>query len=325
MNLIELSEKFPNPVKSESEIVALFLSEISVKEKSKRAYRNWINYYINWAKSNNIYIGNATRSDLIKYGEFLNKESGLSKSSVGSYLVIIRKLYAWFHANGAYQANIGIGIRSPKIGKEFKKRGLNSEQVSKLLDWSQSNQSLRDYAIICLFAYTGLREMSVAAANIDDIKELADNRVIYYLSKGHDEKDKHVVLIDEVWLPIEKYLHQKGIIQIFTPLFTSESKINKGKRLNTRTLINIVREALDAIGLYSQDKYYPHSLRHSCGQNLLRAGATIEQVQWILGHEDISTTMTYVKYIEDERRSQNAPERLLSGFFKRNPETTERN
>jgi site-specific recombinase XerD len=299
------------------DIVERFIADQSVKKESRKTYKFWLSYYLDWIQDTQIVISQATRADVIKYKEYLENRKDLSRHSSQSLFQVVCKLYKWFHNNGVYPINIVADMKPIKTSKGFKKKGLSPEQVGDLLEWSQKNQTLRNFAIISLFCYTGLREMSVEAASIEDIKDFAGKRTLYYLSKGHVEKDKHVVLIDEAWKPLSEYLATRKAFRQEDPLFTSESKVNGGGRLSKRTLITICREALDAIGLYEKDGYTPHSLRHSCGQNLLRAGATLEEVQWILGHADIKTTQIYVRYIEDERRAQNAPEQLLGGFFKK--------
>lgn len=298
------------------DIVDKFIAAQDSKIQTRKTYRFWLSYYLEWTQKTGVVIQQAQTPDIVRYKDYL-QSSGKSQYTGKCLFGVVCKFYKWLYNQGVYPRNIVADLKPIKTSKGYKKKGLTAEQVGELLDWSKKNQTLRDYAIITLFCYTGLREMSVEAANIEDIKDFAGKRTLYYLSKGHTAKDKHVILIDDAWKPLSEYLTKRGAYNPGDPMFLSESKINGGNRLNKRTLITICREALDAIGLYKKDKYSPHSLRHSCGQNLVRAGATLEEVQWILGHEDPKTTKIYIDYIEDERRAVNAAENLLGGFFKK--------
>ena len=45
---------------------------------------------------------------------------------------------------------------------------------------------------------------------------------------------------------------------------------------------------------------FPHKLRHTAATNALRRGMPIEQVQKMLGHEKIDTTLIYAKIVCDD-------------------------
>jgi site-specific recombinase XerD len=70
------------------------------------------------------------------------------------------------------------------------------------------------------------------------------------------------------------------------PLFSSQ----KGGRLKERTIQTMVQDAARRAGLVDVS---PHTLRHTCAFQLLKAGATLVEVAQILGHTSISTTQIY--------------------------------
>jgi integrase len=65
-----------------------------------------------------------------------------------------------------------------------------------------------------------------------------------------------------------------------------------------------VMQRLGAIADTSQEPRHPHALRHTCARELLRAGATIADVQHLLGHASIKTTSIYLT--SDEQRQEEA-------------------
>jgi site-specific recombinase XerD len=72
-----------------------------------------------------------------------------------------------------------------------------------------------------------------------------------------------------------------------------------------------VMQRLGAIADIPQELRHPHALRHTCARELLRTGATIADVQRLLGHASIKTTSIYLT--SDEQRQEDAVVRRERG------------
>lgn len=294
-------------------VVASFISSQDVKESSRSLYTRTLTQYFRWleeTKRINSFLS-LTRQDILEYKDSL-LSSGLSALTVSSYIVAVRKFYEWAEAEKQYP-NIAKGIKTPRRKQAFKKQHLTDTKSGELLQHFQS-MSLRDYAIVNLILRTGLRTVEVVRADIGDITFKGDKRVLLVWGKGHTEKDDFVVLSDKAYEPIRNYLATRKGAKAGEPLFTSNSRQNRGERLTTRTISALCKEGLKAIGLDGKE-YTAHSLRHTTAVAILKHGGMITDVQDVLRHTSPATSQIYTESVKEELRLERAPEQLLDVAF----------
>lgn len=310
MELVRQNTEIINPLRIE-ELTNSFIGDIDAMKSSRRLYRRTLKQYFNYIDKTGYNLNEIARTHVLEYKETL-LSSGLTSLTVGSYLTVVRKFYEWTEANKLYP-NVAKGIKTPSRKQQFKKQPLHPKQVTKLLKHLKTTNS-RDYAIVNLLIRTGLRTIELVRANIEDIEYKGSQRVLLVKGKGRDEKDNFVILTDKAFKPIEEYLEERGQTSSVEPLFTSTSNNNKGGRLSTRTVSFIAKEALVAIGL-DDKSYTAHSLRHTAGTNILRAGGSLEMVQFTLRHSNPATTQIYISTLNEERRLENSGEALIDTLF----------
>ena len=292
------------------ELVDSFIDAQDIKQNSKNLYRRTLKQYFNWVDEKGYLLSEIARTQLLEYKEDL-LSSGLSSLTVSSYITSVRRFYEWTEANKFYP-NVAKGIKSPKRKQQFKKQPLLPSQATELLNYYQG-KALRDYAIITLLLRTGLRTIEVVRANVEDLTYKGSQRVLLVHGKGRDEKDNFVILTDKTYQPIAEYLKTKKTSPS-EPLFTSTSNNSKGGRLTTRTISQIAKEGLRAIGL-DERAFTAHSLRHTTAVNILRAGGSLETAQFTLRHANPATTQIYTATLEEERRLENSGEALLDSLY----------
>ena len=66
---------------------------------------------------------------------------------------------------------------------------------------------------------------------------------------------------------------------------------NRGQRLTRQGLWLIIKHYVEAVGISSQ--VTPHTLRHSFAAHKLSQGRSLQDIQKLLGHANISTTQVY--------------------------------
>lgn len=294
-------------------VVRAFTDDQDVAISSRNLYYRSVNEFFSWVVSSGRVISSLALSDLIVYKDSL-LSSGKSSLTVASYINSIRRFYNWTESNKIYP-DIGKGLHAPKRKQQFKKKPLTVDKVGDLLRHERDNQSARDFAIINLMIRTGLRTVEVVRADVGDITFIGDKRVLMVQGKGRTEKDNFVILTDDAFAPIREYLNTRPERKDSDPLFVSDSHRNGGGRLTTRTISGIAKAGLKAVGL--DDKVFTaHSLRHTAGTNILRAGGSLEQAQYMLRHTNPATTQIYVATLREEQRLANGGELMIDNLYK---------
>lgn len=299
-------------------VIDVYVSSIDGKPTSRALYARTLSAFFAWVAASGRTISALTVVDLIAYKEEL-LSNGKSSLTVASYVNSIRRFYEWAEANKIYP-NIGKGVHAPKRRQEFRKKPLSVKKVGELLEHERNTQSLRDFAIVNLMVRTALRCVEVVRADIGDITYFTDAndnmvRVLKVQGKGRDEKDNHVKLTDAAFEPIRRYLETRQGEPDNAPLFASESHNNAGGRMTTRAVSAIAKNGLKSVGLTTRE-FTAHSLRHTVGTNILRAGGTLEQAQMTLRHSSPATTEIYVRMALEERRLTDSGEDLIDKTYK---------
>lgn len=314
-------------------VIDAFMASIDAKETTRKTYRKGIDYFFRWILMTSRNLGTMMPPDIIAYKDYLT-ESGHSVPTINLYLSIVRKFYRWTKNTGLYP-NIADSVSSIKADKsKFRKMHLESEQGAALIETVSTPKTItghgvrakmlsdieaviakRNHALVNLMLRTGLRTIEVSRADIGDIKTRRNRTVLYVWGKGHSEKDNFVILTEEAFNPIREYLKCRKGADDTEPLFVCEGYESKGRRLSTRRIQAICKEALKEIGLTGHE-YSAHSLRHTTGTEILKNGGSMFDVQNVLRHSTPATSQLYVNTIIEEKRLDDAGEHLLDGSFK---------
>ncbi len=302
-----------------------FVADQDCKPKTKQAYHKNLTQFFTWLHDNDIQLSDVTRENVITWKGALI-DQGKSTLTISTYLSTIRRFFEWSETK-KYYPNIAKGIKAPKRKQSFRKYPLTVDQSMALLAHFEARaggisnpeaiQPLNatakmHYAIITLLIRNGLRTCEVIRANINDIQLRSGRWVLMVQGKGFDDKSQFVVLTPKALQVLNAYINVRG--EDPGPLFRSTSNRNSGGRLTTKTVSQIAKRGLRAIGL-DQSIYTAHSLRHTCAYTLRTAGATPEQTQQALRHANITTTQLYDALFREEDRLNNPGEDLIDNLI----------
>lgn len=294
-----------------ADIIEAFIKDHASKDSSKQLYSRTLRRYLQWLDTKAYQAGTVTRAQILEYKDEL-LASGCSPLTVASYLTVTREFYNWAEANRYIIQNPTKGkLNLPKKAAAFLKETLTETETDQLNEYAEQHYSARDFAIINLMQYTGLRCIEVVRANIEDIKIKNGCRVLEIQGKGRDSKDEAVTLFDEAYKPLLAYLNTRPKAKTGEPLFISNSNRNTGQRLTTRHISGIVKNALRNIGLDSRS-HTAHSLRHTVGTTIFEMTQDLNKVQAALRHRNPATSQIYARKAMQTAAIQNSPLALIS-------------
>lgn len=169
-------------------------------------------------------------------------------------------------------------IHKVKTGTVVKET-FSDENIERLRDGCHC---IRDLAIIDLLYSTGMRVGELCHLDIEDINFEERECIVY----GKGNKERRVYFDAKAKLHLQKYI--EGREDSNPALFVSLGKPND------RLSINAVEHRLRQLGAeLNINKVHPHKFRRSMATKAIDKGMPIEQVQKLLGHQQIDTTMHY--------------------------------
>lgn len=157
---------------------------------------------------------------------------------------------------------------------------------------SKRRARLRDRALVELLYGTGIRVGELVALDVRDID--LTGRQVRVLGKGRKER---VVPIPALaceavahWLDERR---RPGVLG--EPLFISLRAVGRSdappRRMSDRAVRRVLASRAARAGI--DDRVHPHRLRHSFATHLLDTGASLRDIQELLGHASLSTTQKY--------------------------------
>lgn len=255
-----------------------FLSAKQVEGCSERTinyYKSTINKMLDCLK---LKIEQITTDDLRKYLADYKNQTDASKSTIDNIRRVLSSFFSWLEDEDYILKNPVRRIHKIKTRKVVKEV-LSDENFEILRD---NCETIRDLAMIELLASTGIRVGELVNLNIDDV--LFNERECVVLGKGDSER---IVYFDaKTKIHLQKYLASRKDSN--PALFVSF------KKPYNRLGINGVERRIRELGRGANiKKVHPHKFRRTMATNAIDKGMPIEQVQKLLGHVQIDTTMQY--------------------------------
>ena len=256
----------------------MFLAAKRIEGCSERT----INYYQITVKHlllcTNTSVRKITTEEIREYLSDYQKLNNCSNVTIDNIRRNISSFFSWLEEEDYILKSPMKRIHKIKT-KTVVKNTISDEGIERLRDYCKEK---RDLAIIDLLYSTGIRVGELVNLNIDDIDLEGRECVVY----GKGDKERRVYFDAKAKVHLKEYIDNR--IDDNKALFvTLDAPYDRLK-------ISGVEIRLRKLGRELQlERIHPHKFRRSMATRAIDKGMPIEQVQKILGHSQIDTTMQY--------------------------------
>lgn len=258
--------------------VKVFLAAKRVEGCSEKTVR----YYDSTIRNVLTIIGKDVRhvetDDLRMYLDRYQTQSGVSKVTIDNIRRILSSFFSWLEDEDYIVKSPVRRIHKVKTCKTVKET--YSDEALELM--RDNSECLRDHAIIDLLASTGMRVGELVKLNRNDVD--FENRECIVLGKGNKQR--------KVYFDARTKIHLQNYLKSRTD--DSEALFVSMQKPYNRLLISGVEIRLRELGQKLEiNKVHPHKFRRTLATMAIDKGMPIEQVQQLLGHQSVDTTLQY--------------------------------
>lgn len=286
-------EREKNPP-SNKKLLKLFETAKNVEGCSPKSMKYYLYVLTSFFKQTKIQIKDITTDDIRNYLDNYSTKSKASKVSMDNIRRVLSSFFSWVEEEDYIRKNPVKRIHKIKALKTIK-QAYSDENIENLKDCCTS---LRNKVIIELLSSTGMRVGELTSLNKDSID--FENKECVVLGKGG--KQRKVYFDSKTKIHLKNYLSSRldKNDALFVSLFAPFNRLQiSGVEIMLRKLgkkANIV-------------KVHPHRFRRTLATKAIDKGMPVEQVQILLGHTKIDTTMHYA--IVDQTNVKNSYRRFI--------------
>ncbi len=263
---------------SNDEFLKMFLAAKRIEGCSERTikyYQATVNHLLSCIKTN---VRKITTEEMREYLSNYQKWNNCSNVTIDNVRRNISSFFSWLEEEDYILKSPMRRIHKIRT-KTVVKSVITDEEIEKLRD---NCKEKRDLAMIDLLYSTGIRVGELVNLNIDDIDFDGRECIVY----GKGDKERRVYFDAKAKIHLKEYVENRrdNNPALFVTLDAPYARLKiSGVEIRVRKL---GREL-------ELERIHPHKFRRSMATRAIDKGMPIEQVQKILGHSQIDTTMQY--------------------------------
>ena len=263
---------------SNEEFLEMFLTAKKIEGCSERTikyYRMTTNHLLGYLKEP---IRKVTTETMRQYLVDYQKINNCGKTTVDNIRRNISSFFSWLEEEDYILKSPMRRIHKIKTKKTVKNI-ISDEEIERLRD---SCDNIRDTAMVDLLYSTGIRVGELVRLNREDINFSERECVVF----GKGDKERRVYFDAKATIHLEEYLQSRTDTNpaLFVTLDQPYDRLKiSGVEIRLRQLGRKLKI----------EKIHPHKFRRTMATRAIDKGMPIEQVQKILGHSQIDTTMRY--------------------------------
>lgn len=210
----------------------------------------------------------------------IQEQNHMGNRSLDTQRSYMMAFFTWIVDNEYINRNPMTPIRPFKYEKKIKK-ALTDMEIEKL---RHASKNTYERAIIEVLYSTACRVSELVNIKLEDINL---NTGDVYIMHGKGKKQRLSYLNAKAIIAIQEYIKDRNYPSVY--LFENFRKPHN--QLKTAAIQRKMRELEKRTGI----RVHPHKLRRTTATHLWKKGMPLEEIQVLLGHDDISTTLIYTK------------------------------
>lgn len=275
---VEITQSDQQHEQEHTDVVAAFIAAKRIEGCSEKTLTYYQNTIEAMTDAINKPVQRITTDDIRQYLTAYQTKRKSSRVTIDNIRRILATFYSWLEDEDYI-------VKSPvrRIHKVKTAKVIKETYTDEMLEHMRDNcNSLRDLAIIDLLASSGMRVGELVALNRDDINFNERECVVF----GKGNKERLVYFDARTKIHLQNYLESRtdDNTALFVTLRTPHNRLQIGG----------VEMRLRQLGrMLCIPKVHPHKFRRTLATSAIDKGMPIEQVQQLLGHQKIDTTMHY--------------------------------
>ncbi len=287
-----------NKLKTQLNNYFIYLRDVKKSsDNTLQAYKRDLQKFVEYA--DNVGIDDFCNVDTDTVSDFKQylAGKGLSSASISRTLSSMRSLFQYLVAEGICTSNPAKSVHNDKAEKK-EMTVLTSKEVDALLAQPDLNdvKGLRDKAMLEILYATGIKVSELIGLSIDDF-----NAQLSFIRCGNSDKERFIPIYPIAAKAISIYLEKSRKLLVNDPAEKALFVNISGERMTRQGFWKILKAYATAANIKKQ--ITPHTLRHSFAAHLLENGADIHDIQVILGHSDIASTLRYAQFLKDKMKN----------------------
>lgn len=274
----EIIENRTNDSDTQTDLVELFIAAKKIEgcsEKSLKYYKKTITTMLESVNKN---IKHIVTDDIRTYLRDYQENKNVGKVTIDNIRRILSSFFSWLEDEDYILKSPVRRIHKVKTAKVVK--DIYSDETLEIM--RDNCNTKRDLAMIDLLASSGMRVGELVSLDREDINFNERECVVF----GKGSKERLVYFDARTKIHLQNYLDERcdNNSALFVSLKAPHERLQIGG-VETR-----LRELGKKLNL---TKVHPHKFRRTLATSAIDKGMPIEQVQQLLGHQKIDTTMHY--------------------------------
>lgn len=274
-------------------------------ENTIAAYQNDLNQFFQYLQEEDENLeswADVKKGMITGYISHLKNSDTYASSTVARKVAATKSFFHFLVAKGDIKEDPTITLDSPKVKKRLPK-AISPAEIDRLLQapvHESGPKAQRDLALLEMLYASGMRVTELVSLNLADIELENSTGQVRVKGKKPNARERVIPISGSAVEAIKHYIKNGREQLVHDPNEDALFLNNRGQRLTRQGLWLIIKHYVETVGISTQ--VTPHTLRHSFAAHKLSQGKSLQDIQKLLGHANISTTQVYAHLNQEDKK-----------------------